>query len=122
MRLQHHWILTQKRKFRMLWSVLPPGELPSPSRKLPLSVLSHLVFLDEGLTWSLSSHRLSTITASDQILVLHDGEIVERGTHDELITLQGRYHAMWEKQTATEKKEKEKAKIDEELTELVAEQ
>jgi ABC-type multidrug transport system fused ATPase/permease subunit len=53
-------------------------------------------------------HRLSTITTSDQIIVLHSGEIVERGTHDELLALKGRYHAMWEKQTTTEKKALEK--------------
>jgi ABC-type bacteriocin/lantibiotic exporter with double-glycine peptidase domain len=53
-------------------------------------------------------HRLSTITTSDQIVVLHKGVIVERGTHNELLALQGRYHAMWEKQTTIEKREKEK--------------
>jgi ABC-type transport system involved in cytochrome bd biosynthesis fused ATPase/permease subunit len=41
-------------------------------------------------------------------VVLHKGNIVEKGTHDELLALKGRYHAMWEKQTTTEKREKEK--------------
>lgn len=53
-------------------------------------------------------HRLSTITNSDQILVLHGGKIVERGTHDELLALKGQYHAMWEKQTTIEKTKLEK--------------
>jgi ABC-type transport system involved in Fe-S cluster assembly fused permease/ATPase subunit len=48
-------------------------------------------------------HRLSTITNSDQIIVVHQGKVVERGTHKELLGLQGRYFAMWEKQTRTEK-------------------
>lgn len=50
-----------------------------------------------------SSHRLSTITNSDQIIVLHQGEVAELGTHKELLDLKGRYSAMWEKQTRTEK-------------------
>ena len=47
-------------------------------------------------------HRLSTITHADQILVLHDGAIVERGTHKELLALHGRYTSMWEKQSKAE--------------------
>ncbi|UPK92891.1 hypothetical protein LCI18_003826 [Fusarium solani-melongenae] len=61
-----------------------------------------------GRTTITIAHRLSTITTSDQIVVLHKGVIVERGTHSELLALQGRYHAMWEKQTTIEKREKEK--------------
>ncbi|KAJ4168610.1 hypothetical protein NW754_010531 [Fusarium falciforme] len=61
-----------------------------------------------GRTTITIAHRLSTITTSDQIVVLHKGVIVERGTHNELLALQGRYHAMWEKQTTIEKREKEK--------------
>jgi ABC-type multidrug transport system fused ATPase/permease subunit len=47
-------------------------------------------------------HRLSTITTSDQIIVIHQGKVVERGTHKELLGLRGTYFAMWEKQTRTE--------------------
>lgn len=53
---------------------------------------------DEMLTgWP--SHRLSTITKSDQIIVLHDGKVAEKGTHEELLSLKGRYAVMWEKQS-----------------------
>lgn len=43
-------------------------------------------------------------------MVLHKGKIVERGTHSELLMQGGSYHAMWQKQTTTEKKETEKEK------------
>lgn len=48
------------------------------------------------------SHRLSTITAADQILVLHAGGVAESGTHEELIKLKGRYATMWRKQIRAE--------------------
>lgn len=44
------------------------------------------------------AHRLSTIVNADQILVIKDGEIVERGRHDELLSLDGLYSDMWMQQ------------------------
>ena len=41
------------------------------------------------------AHRLSTIQRADLILVIEDGEIVERGRHDELIEIDGRYHQLY---------------------------
>lgn len=41
------------------------------------------------------AHRLSTIRQADQILVIEDGQIVERGTHDELIGKEGRYFELY---------------------------
>lgn len=42
------------------------------------------------------AHRLSTVQNADQILVLADGKIAERGTHSELLEKQGVYARMWE--------------------------
>ncbi|XP_069010531.1 ATP-binding cassette sub-family B member 6 [Embiotoca jacksoni] len=44
------------------------------------------------------AHRLSTVIAADQILVLHSGRIAERGRHEELLVRGGLYAAMWRKQ------------------------
>ncbi len=54
--------------------------------------------LREGRTAFVIAHRLSTIRSADQILVLEGGEIVERGTHAELIALHGRYRQLHDKQ------------------------
>lgn len=44
------------------------------------------------------AHRLSTIAGLDRILVMHSGEIIESGTHSELLALNGRYASLWKKQ------------------------
>ena len=54
--------------------------------------------LRQGRTTFVIAHRLSTIRSADQILVLEHGEIVERGTHHELLALGGRYRTLYDKQ------------------------
>jgi ATP-binding cassette subfamily B protein len=57
-----------------------------------------LKVVSEGRTTLVIAHRLSTIREADQILVLHHGEIVERGNHDELMAFGGRYYKMYQLQ------------------------
>jgi len=54
--------------------------------------------LRTGRTTFVIAHRLSTIRSADQILVMEGGEIVERGTHDELLERDGRYRHLYDKQ------------------------
>jgi subfamily B ATP-binding cassette protein MsbA len=54
--------------------------------------------LRAGRTTFVIAHRLSTIRSADQILVVEAGEILERGTHEELIALGGRYKQLYDKQ------------------------
>ncbi len=71
------------------------SSLDSESEALIQDGLNQLM---KGRTTFVIAHRLSTIRKADQILVLEDGRIIERGTHDELMTLGGRYRALYEKQ------------------------
>ena len=54
--------------------------------------------LRQGRTTFVIAHRLSTIQSADQILVLEGGDIVERGTHAELLAMNGRYRQLYDKQ------------------------
>jgi ABC-type multidrug transport system fused ATPase/permease subunit len=54
--------------------------------------------LRSGRTTFVIAHRLSTIRSSDQILVVEGGQILERGTHAELLALNGRYRQLYDKQ------------------------
>lgn len=51
--------------------------------------------LMEGRTVFVIAHRLSTIKNSDAIMVLEQGEIIERGNHDELLEQKGRYYELY---------------------------
>ncbi|MES2521403.1 MAG: ABC transporter ATP-binding protein [Gemmatimonadota bacterium] len=78
------------------------SSLDSESEQLIQEGLRHL---RAGRTTFVIAHRLSTITSSDQILVLEHGQIVERGSHRELIALGGRYRELYDRQYRLEQDE-----------------
>ena len=61
-----------------------------------------LRYLMRGRTTFVIAHRLSTIRRADQILVVQEGRIIERGTHASLYAAQGRYRELYDKQHAVE--------------------
>jgi ATP-binding cassette subfamily B protein len=71
------------------------------------SIQAALDVVSEGRTTIVIAHRLSTVINADQIIVLRDGTIAERGTHAELMTENGLYASMWARQReATEAEER----------------
>jgi ATP-binding cassette, subfamily C, bacteriocin exporter len=52
----------------------------------------------EGITVILIAHRMSTIKNVDKIIVLHEGKLIEEGTHQELLNIEGHYKTLWEQQ------------------------
>ena len=62
-----------------------------------------LARLRTGRTTFVIAHRLSTIQSADQILVIEEGEVVERGTHEELLAAGGRYRELYDKQYKLER-------------------
>ncbi len=63
----------------------------SVDTRTEMKIQSAMLALMKGRTSFVIAHRLSTIRSADQILVIKDGQIIERGTHEELIRLNGFY-------------------------------
>ncbi|MBV8050665.1 MAG: ABC transporter ATP-binding protein [Acidobacteriaceae bacterium] len=75
------------------------SSLDSESEALIQQGLSYLM---QGRTTFVIAHRLSTIRRADQILVIEQGRVVERGNHEELFALRGRYYELYTKQHGLE--------------------
>ncbi len=65
-------------------------------------ILNHLRDVMQGRTTIFISHRVSTVRNADRIAVLHGGRIVELGTHEELLALNGYYSDLYNKQLLEE--------------------
>jgi ATP-binding cassette subfamily B protein len=70
-------------------------------------ILNHLREIMQGRTTIFISHRVSTVRNADRIAVLHDGQIVEYGNHEELIERNGYYTELHNKQLLEEELETE---------------
>jgi ATP-binding cassette, subfamily B, bacterial len=74
----------------------PTSSIDSKTEGVILDALDDLM---EGRTSFMIAHRLSTVRHADQIVVLNQGRVVERGTHDDLVQREGIYHGLYLAQT-----------------------
>jgi ATP-binding cassette subfamily B multidrug efflux pump len=67
--------------------------------EVELAIQEQLLGLMEGKTVIAIAHRLSTIARMDRLIVLEAGRIVEQGSHDDLLRLDGHYAKLWRHQS-----------------------
>lgn len=77
--------------------------LSAVDTKTEKSILDDLITMRKNKTTIIISHRISSIQHADKIIVLNDGKIEEEGSHDQLLTLNGIYADIYEKQQIEEK-------------------
>lgn len=83
----------------------PTSATDAESERAVQNALSTLVGADPRRSVIVIAHRLETVTGVDTILVLHDGRVVERGSHDELVASGGRYASLWDAQRSSARAE-----------------
>jgi ATP-binding cassette subfamily B protein len=70
----------------------------SVDTRTELSIQQALDELMRGRTSFVIAHRLSTISRADQVIVIEKGRVIERGTHQALLAMQGAYHRLYQSQ------------------------
>ena len=76
--------------------------LSAVDTKTENTILNSMKRIMKGRTSLVISHRVSSAKLADKIIVLDDGYVIEEGTHDELMKMNGAYKELFEKQTLTE--------------------
>ena len=76
--------------------------LSAVDTKTENAILNSMQRIMEGRTSIIISHRVSSAKLADKVVMLDDGEVIEQGTHDELLTLNGAYKELHDKQLAGE--------------------
>lgn len=76
--------------------------LSAVDAKTEQNIIANILKVRADKTTIISTHRLSAIKAADEIIVLDDGKIVERGTHEELLKLEGWYYEQYTRQELKE--------------------
>ncbi len=83
--------------------IILDDSLSSVDTETEEKILRNLEKIMDNKTTIIISHRISTVKAADEIILLEDGKIIERGSHEELLTLEGLYKDLYEKQLLEEK-------------------
>ena len=80
--------------------------LSAVDTKTENTILNSMKRIMEGRTSIIISHRVSSAKLANRIMVLNDGHVMEEGTHEELLSLQGIYHDLYESQMNKSEAEK----------------
>ncbi|WP_317130450.1 hypothetical protein [Flammeovirga kamogawensis] len=63
------------------------------------AILNNLQTVMKGRTSIIISHRVSSAKLADKIIVMHEGKIIEQGSHNELLTIEGHYKSLFDQQS-----------------------